>query len=157
MNFNSDLVYYEKNILMLDELIHKRFGKFKLCLQATGIPHQYRIETFRNTYSSATNRIPQDRLVRFKVHGGDWDLPDPKLLEVHACIAKFLHMKSQGEAIDELIRDFEEIGGLAPNGSTNIEDLLAANNLSLLFVEGNKTASSLEYPKSGVEEKYHIT
>lgn len=44
----------------------------------------------------------------------------------------FLHMSGQAEIIDKALNDFEDCGGLAPSGSTNIEDLLAVSGLSLL-------------------------
>lgn len=74
----------------------------------------------------------RNRLVMFRVHNGSWELPHPKLLELHASIGNFLHMSGQAEIIDKALRDFEDCGGLAPSGSTNTEDLLAVSKLSLL-------------------------
>lgn len=71
-------------------------------------------------------------LVKFRIHKGSWELPHPELLELHASIGNFLHMSGQAEIINKVLRDFEDCGGLALCGSTNIEDLLAASKLSLL-------------------------
>jgi hypothetical protein len=48
-------------------------------------------------------------------------------------------MSGQAEIIDTLLRDFEYCGGLAQNGSTNIEDLLAVRSLSLLPSNAHET------------------
>lgn len=41
-------------------------------------------------------------------------------------------MSGQTEVIDKTLRDFEDCGGLAPSGSTDVEDLLAMTSLALL-------------------------
>lgn len=58
-------------------------------------------------------------------HQEKFALPDPTLLGVHAAIARFLHMSGMGEHIDRIMRDRENIRCLAPDGSTNIGELLA--------------------------------
>jgi hypothetical protein len=68
----------------------------------------------------------------FRVHKGSWELPDPQLLNIHACIGNFLHMSGQAEVIDDIMDDFENCGLLAPSGSTNIEDLVAVRGLPIL-------------------------
>jgi hypothetical protein len=81
-------------------------------------------------------------MVKFRVHDGNWELPDPKLLKIHACIGNFLHLSDQAETIDKILKDFEDCGGLAPSGSTNIEELLAASRLSLHPSNTNATTES---------------
>ncbi|KAJ5675716.1 hypothetical protein N7462_008613 [Penicillium macrosclerotiorum] len=58
-------------------------------------------------------------------------------------------MSGQGEIIDKVLRDFEDCGGLAPSGSTNIEDLLAASKLSLLVSNVDETSD----PRQPTEEQ----
>lgn len=58
-------------------------------------------------------------------HQEKYPLPDPVLLRVHASIAKFLHMSGMGEYIDKIVREREDIGCFAIDGSTNVEELLA--------------------------------
>ena len=132
MSFTSEQINSEKNVLMLNSVVHRDFGQFRLVFEATTIAHQYRIKTFSDCTSIGQQFLPRNRLVRFKVHKGSWDLPDHKLLEIHACIGNFLHMSGQAGTIDKVLRDFEDCGGLAPSGSTNIADLLAVSRLSLL-------------------------
>lgn len=131
MPFTSEQVNSEKNILMLDSMVHMEFGQFRLIFEATGAPNHYRIKPFPGIVTSAIQNLPKSRLVNFRVHKGNWDLPDPRLLHIHACIGKFLHRSGQGKVIDKLLQNFERCGGLAPSGSFNIEELLAAR-LSLL-------------------------
>ncbi|KAJ5756665.1 hypothetical protein N7533_006208 [Penicillium manginii] len=145
MSFTSEQINSEKNILMLDSQIHREFGQFRLIFEATGVTHQYRIKTFPDTATGPIRNLPKNRLVKFRIHKGSWELPDPKLLEIHACIGKFLHLSGQAEIIDKVLKDFEDCGGLAPSGSTNIEDLLAVSSLSLLPSIVNETPDSQKF------------
>ncbi|KAJ5585284.1 uncharacterized protein N7459_005084 [Penicillium hispanicum] len=142
ISFTAEQINSEKNIMMLDSQLHTEFGQFRLIFEATGVPHQYRIKTFPDTATGPIRSLPRSRLVKFRVHKGRWDLPDPKLLEIHACIGKFLHMSGQAEIIDKVLEDFEDCRGLHPSGSTNIEDLLAVSGLSLLPSNINETPDS---------------
>lgn len=142
MSFTSEQINSEKNILMLDSQLHSIFGQFGLIFEATGTAHRYRIKTFPDTPTGPIRDLPRNRYVKFRVHKGSWELPDPKLLEIHAAIGNFLHMSGQAEIIDKLLKDFEECGGLAPSGSTNIEDLLAVSGLSLLPSNADETPDS---------------
>jgi hypothetical protein len=142
ISFTSEQINSEKNVLMLDALIHIDFGQFRIIFEATGVTHQYRIKTFPDTATGPLGHLPRNRLVKFRVHKGSWELPHPKLLEIHACIGNFLHMSGQAEIIDKVLQDFEDCGGLAPSGSTNIEDLLAVSSLSLLPSNANETPDS---------------
>jgi hypothetical protein len=117
---------------MLDSQLHREFGQFRLIFEATGTSHQYRIKTFPDTATGPIRYLPRNRLVKFRVCKGNWELPDPRLLKIHASIGNFLHMSGQAETIDKVLQRFEDCGGLAPSGSTNIEDLLAVSSLSLL-------------------------
>lgn len=142
LSFTSEQVNSEKNILMLDSQLHTEFCQLRLIFEAIGIAHQYRIKTFADTATGPIRDLPKTRLVKFRRHKGSWELPHPKLLEIHACIGNFLHMSGQAEIIDKVLKDFEGYGSLAPNGSTNIEDLFAMHGLSLLPPNANETPDS---------------
>lgn len=142
MTLTSENLNQERNVIMLDSQLHTEFGQFRLIFEATGLPHQYRIKTFADTATGPVQNLPRNRLARFRVHKGRWELPDPRLLEIHACIGNFLHMSGQAEIIDKVLKIFEDCGGLAPSGSTNIADLLAASSLSLLPSNFDETADS---------------
>lgn len=77
------------------------------------------------------------------------ELPDPALLKIHACIGNFLHISGQAEIIDKVLKDLEDCGGLAPDGSSNLEDLLAVSRLSLLPTNVNETPD----PKKSTEQQ----
>jgi hypothetical protein len=142
MGFTSTQINSEMNMMMLDAHLHSEFGQFRLLFEATGVSNQYRIKTFSDTVTMPIQYLPRDRIVKFRVHNGNWELPNPKLLQLHACIGNFLHMSGQAEAIDKILKDFEDCGGLTPSGSTNIGDLLAASKLSLLPSNVDKTSAS---------------
>lgn len=56
-------------------------------------------------------------------------------------------MSGQAEIIDKVLQYFEDCGGLAPNGSTNIEDLFAVSGLSLL-------SSNVDEPSNAFSKVY---
>jgi len=58
-------------------------------------------------------------------------------------------MSGQAEIIDKVLKDFEDCGGLAPDGSSNLEDLLAVSRLSLLPTNVNETPD----PKKSTERQ----
>ncbi|EER42727.1 conserved hypothetical protein [Histoplasma capsulatum H143] len=65
------------------------------------------------------------RLVTFERHGGTTiDLPSPALLQMHAALAKVLHASGMAKYMEDLVRDGDEIGCLAPSGRSNLSDLL---------------------------------
>jgi hypothetical protein len=127
-----ELINHESNILMLESGVHKDFGEFKIVLEATTIPNQYRIKGFPNATGLTMSLMPTNRLVQFTVKEGSYALPDPNLLRVHASIGNFIHMMGMGEKLDKLIDDYDGCAGLAPSGSTDVAGLLALRGLSLL-------------------------
>ncbi|KAJ5096705.1 hypothetical protein N7456_007426 [Penicillium angulare] len=130
--FTSEQINTEQNIMTLDSQIHGAFGAFQFAFMATRVRHEYRLELFDDMPSGLAVRLPESRMVRFEVHKGDWQLPNPDFLAMHAAIAKFFHMQGHGERIDKLLDRYQECGGLAPSGSTNVEALLSVSGLSLM-------------------------
>ena len=55
-------------------------------------------------------------------------------------------MTGQAEIIDNVLQHFEDCGGLAPSGSTNIEELLAVSSLALMPLNGNEMSDSEKPP-----------
>ncbi|CAI7614108.1 unnamed protein product [Penicillium pancosmium] len=149
MRFTSEHLNAEKNAMMLERGLHHEFGLFRLCFVATGVENQYRMKTFEDTRDPALMILPAHRTVTFKSHGGGWKLPDPELLRIHAALAEFFHMSGHGERIDKILREFEELGGLASDGSTNVEDLLASRLSSLPFNIRERSGSESESKASG--------
>lgn len=131
MSFTLEQLNTERNAMMLERSLHWEFGAFRLCFIATGVDNQYHVKTFEDTLTVPCLILPADRLATFQPHKGGWDLPDPELLRIHASLTEFFNMSGHGKRIDRLLTEFEELGGLASDGSTNVEDLLASRLLSL--------------------------
>ena len=151
MEFTSEHINEEKNVIMLDHNVHVEFGKFNLIFESTGMPHQYRVKTFPGIMGSTLKLLPRNpQYVRLRVHKGNWDLPDPKLLNIHAAIGTFLHMSGEAELINKLLRDFDECGGFAPSGRTNVEGLLSVSKLALLASNVGETSD----PQTPTEKQH---
>lgn len=134
IEFNSERLNDERNVIMMDKLLYDEFGAFRFCFVATGkADHQYYMKTYRDTYTLQLDHLPAHRIMTFRSHEGKWDLPDPELLRIHAALCDFFHMSGHGQRIDKILRDFEEVGVLAHDGSTNVEELLASRLLSQPF------------------------
>lgn len=133
--FSSEQINIETNAMMLDRTLHHQFGAFKLCFIATDINHQYHLETFKDTPTSALRFLPTYHLATLQSHEGKWELPDPELLRIHAQLADIFHKsghgKRIGKRIDKIWEDYEDLRGLASDGSTNVEDLLACRMSSI--------------------------
>jgi len=140
MAFTSEEINSEKNVLMLNSVLHAEFGQFRMIFEETEVIHQYHIKTFPEISSVPIRDLPSDRIVRFTVHKGSSELPDPYLLKIHACIGNFLHISGQAEVIDKILEDFGDCGSLAPSGSTPLEDILAVSSLALLSSNVLETA-----------------
>lgn len=52
--------------------------------------------------------------------------PSPCLLKAHAAIARILHITAMGETIERVLDERKDIGCLANNGSSNVQQLLLA-------------------------------
>lgn len=137
LGFNSEHLNSEANVMMLWRAIHDDFGPFNLIFEATSVANQYRIKTFdrcSGIVEEVISGLETGETVTFVSHDERYPLPDPTLLRIHAAIGNFLHLSGAGERIDKVLRDLGECGGLASDGSTNIERLLSVSGLSLLDV-----------------------
>lgn len=104
------------------------------------------MKTYDDTINSQLDHLPKDRIVTFRSHDPNWDLPDPELLRIHAALCDFFHMSGSGESIAKLLRDFEEIGVFAHDGSTNAAELLASRLSSLDFNTRKRSGSDSNEP-----------
>jgi hypothetical protein len=68
--------------------------------------------------SGARLFLPADSIVRFRA-AADIPLPDPHLLSMHHALAEVLNASGMGEAVDNYLRDLEELKCLAEDGSTH--------------------------------------
>ncbi|PYI02103.1 hypothetical protein BO78DRAFT_377758 [Aspergillus sclerotiicarbonarius CBS 121057] len=142
LNFLSTDINSEKNVMMLLKPLHQEFGNFSLSFMATDIPDTYRLKTF-DGFSNVYNwLLPANRLVAFTSSDQRYSLPHPVLLGIHDAIAHILHLTGRGEKADKLQQDYNELGCLAPGGTTDIESLLALSTLGPLELYTNRQRSA---------------
>ncbi|EEH10600.1 conserved hypothetical protein [Histoplasma capsulatum G186AR] len=121
-----------KNLMTLWDSAHSAFAAFSLAFEPTGEPNQYRMLMLGERHTVLLLHLPAPqggpngpRLVTFDRHGGTTiDLPSPALLQMHAALAKVLHASGMAKYMEDLVRDGDEIGCLAPSGRSNLSDLL---------------------------------
>lgn len=82
------------------------------------------VKTYPNFETPLKANLPVANLLTLTAHDGRDALPSPILLEVHASIARILHATGMGELIERILRERDEIGQCAANGSTELERLL---------------------------------
>ena len=80
------------NALTLTVNCHDEFGAFRIYFEATNRPHTYRIQSYDLPLISA---VPQ-AITRVLTLSPTIDSPHPRLLAVHAAIARVLHLSSAG-------------------------------------------------------------
>jgi hypothetical protein len=98
-------------------------------------PHVYIIKNFADAPIQVLDQFSDDQHIKFSQAPGaeDIPLPSPELLNVHYILAEILHASGMGEMIDKHKRDFEEIGCLSEDGSTNVTGLLSTVLLGPVF------------------------
>lgn len=104
------------------------FGTFKFSFEPTVDDNVYQITTYPGFHGGLARFLspPNEqgiRLIEFKQHA-DFELPSRTLLDIHAALARIMHASGMGERIEEILRDRETLGCLAPDGSTDIKSLL---------------------------------
>jgi hypothetical protein len=76
--------------------------------------------------------FPKHRLVTFVAKDGRYPLPDARLLEAHAAIAKILHLTGAGEYIEKVLEERRDTACLATDGSTDVARLLLCYDVAVL-------------------------
>ncbi|EDN07669.1 predicted protein [Histoplasma mississippiense (nom. inval.)] len=112
-----------KNLMTLWDSAHSAFAAFSLAFEPTSEPNQYRMLILGEWHTVLLLHLPAPqggpngpRLVTFERHGGTAiDLPSPALLQMHAALAKVLHAPGMAKYMEDLVRDGNEIGCLAPS------------------------------------------
>ncbi|CAK7233206.1 hypothetical protein SEUCBS140593_008525 [Sporothrix eucalyptigena] len=108
------------NALTLTRECHEEFGSFRMYFEAVGPPRTYCIASYDLPAFSA---VPQP-LTRTLFQSPTIDSPHPRLLAVHAAIAKVLHMSAAGKYCDHILRDTEEATFVESDGTTNLGTLV---------------------------------
>ncbi|KAK2741484.1 hypothetical protein FQN57_005617 [Myotisia sp. PD_48] len=126
LRLRSNDINHPKNLMTLLSVAHQAFGEFKLALEPVSPEaNTYKILEFGEGFNLLGMIMPENRMVTLtKRSEDDVDLPSPYILEAHACLSKILHASGEGERIEQIFREREEIRCLAEDGSTNVENLL---------------------------------
>lgn len=118
---------------MLESSIHDAFGTFKIALEPLPEPDKYRIF---NTYTSGKPMfayfLPPDGIVTLISHDPQYPLPDRTLLETHYLVTRIIHATGRAEVVEKILRDYDETGTMATDGSTDISQLLSVTSLGPL-------------------------
>ncbi|KZP25790.1 hypothetical protein FIBSPDRAFT_1041158 [Athelia psychrophila] len=117
----QDLTAGPANTFLLRiDLIHT-FKHFTWWFQSTDEPHKYRIMTYMTNFAFSNKRVT------FVNHSNsDIPLPDPKILRLHAALARVLFASGAGEYFDHVWRSATTLGVLKEDGTSDIGALLSA-------------------------------
>ncbi|KAJ9257314.1 hypothetical protein DTO027B5_3829 [Paecilomyces variotii] len=120
-----------RNTIIIWEPLRREFGSLTFTLEPMDEPNLYKVRTFDkfpHWYLDVWNAPSNDngeRLIRFtRPEGNHTELPSPLLLEVHAAIARAFYGSGMAETIDEILRKRESMRQLAPDGSTDVRQVL---------------------------------
>jgi hypothetical protein len=126
------------NAMTMAVTVHEDFGSFQIAFRPTVCvsPNHKTIICLLDQDTENTYRIKvyprhqrffgqyYEKPITFTKHTTS-ELPSKVLLETHAAIAEILQASGQGEKIDELLRNWDDIRCLASDGSTDLESLLS--------------------------------
>lgn len=143
-----------ENILLMSNALHREFDEFHWALHQTTIPNEYDVKTHAKCdgpVEQVFNSIGWK--VKFTTSDSErLPVPHPDLLALHAAIAQLAHMKGFAEETEEdlfhdegcscFATDGHGHSGLATNGSTDIERLLAATVLPSLEAKSSRASST---------------
>ncbi|KAI5795358.1 hypothetical protein DFH27DRAFT_484461 [Peziza echinospora] len=104
--------------------LHSAFAEFSLALEPTSREHIYRIVTYPHFPSYFNKSLVADRLVTLHNAAPQYPLPNGHFFAAHAAIAKILHITGVGDYMEKVMREREEIGCLAEDGSTNVAEFI---------------------------------
>lgn len=129
IGFTAESINDTRNAMTMDSILHKQFGNFRLALEPTSQENVYHIQLYRLP-SGVKKHLPSNDMVTFRSHDPRYELPSAVLLGIHATVARILHVTGKGEEAERILREKEDIGVLASDGSTNVSTLLSLTNLS---------------------------
>lgn len=99
-----------------------------MCKHNPGVTHEYAIEIYDVDDDTILSELYRaGPFITLEQHSTEVEMPDPALLEMHACIAKILHLSGRGEKIDQIITETEQLGCLSEKGGSNLHSLLLAS------------------------------
>jgi len=113
-SFNGEKVHSLTNVMTMQKDMHDAFDRLKFYLEATSQKDRYEARFF--------GPIPlrdARQFVTFTTHDPEHlPVPAPELLALHATCCKVAHLSGSSEWIDMVHRDINEMGVLAPDGTS---------------------------------------
>ncbi|KAF5376150.1 hypothetical protein D9615_007748 [Tricholomella constricta] len=113
-SFNGEKVHSLTNVMTMQRDMHDAFDRLKFYLEATSQKDRYEAKFF--------GPIPlrdARQFVTFTTKDPEYlPVPAPELLALHATCCKVAHLSGAAEWIDMVYRDADEIGVLAPDGTS---------------------------------------
>ncbi|KAI9679659.1 MAG: hypothetical protein M1829_001621 [Trizodia sp. TS-e1964] len=89
-----------------------------------GNENEYSIEILSRGIPISSPALPADRINRLAKHDDRYPLPDPRLLEMHATVARILRALGTNEALGKALDDRGLLEGLSPDSSPDVALLL---------------------------------
>jgi hypothetical protein len=132
INFTQSSINEPCNAITMDRSIHNVFGRFDIAFEAVDQPNTYQIRNYRPN-ALFSRILPVSGIVTFRQCSQYYQLPSPELLSVHATIAKILHATGKAEEADKILKDKDNAGVLAKDGTTDIATLLSTTSINLPY------------------------
>lgn len=112
-----------ENALTMTRDLRRLFNEFQICFEATGMPHQYRIDLLKEPHLPRNPIFPVTRTLR-PSPGSNIAPPDPRFLGVHCAIAHIMGQSGAGKYIDRTLRDILGEVDVKEDGSTDLGRIL---------------------------------
>ncbi|KZT06463.1 uncharacterized protein LAESUDRAFT_653553, partial [Laetiporus sulphureus 93-53] len=119
----GEQIHLLKNILTLNQYAHGMFDTLRLWFEETDIRHCYKIGASNPTMVFGGYRFPRE--VQFKTTDERFDLPDPRLLKLHAACCKVAWMSGAAGYMDELDRKRDDYDPYEPVAADTLSALLS--------------------------------
>ncbi|PPQ65717.1 hypothetical protein CVT26_000334 [Gymnopilus dilepis] len=115
---NGPGIHRLQNAMTIDAVMHELFADLTIWFERNGDdpPHHYRLAASDEGVIAGFSR----NIVFTTPDEERLPLPDPRYLALHAACARVAHLSGAGEYIDEVLRDLETTGVLAPHGSSDV-------------------------------------
>jgi len=132
-SFNGAKVHSLTNVMTMEKNIHDAFDQLECYLEATDEKDCYETKFF--------GPVPHPYVRRFITFSTSdpihLPVPAPELLALHGTCCKVAHLSGAAEYIDMIYRDADEIGVLAPDGTSgDILDYALSSLLNTVSVRG---------------------
>lgn len=141
LNFQAHNISGIENVMIVNGSLHRQFRRFSLAFGSTGTRNHDRQDIPSVCFAAA--------------HDGSYPLHSPMLLQAQHAIASIFHVTGAGAEINRAPRDYDTLGGLASDGSTDISLLLSVGSFALLSKDREHTRIQPARSKSRDEQNTH--